>query len=217
MSKILLINETFLLLQNQTLSIECERLLCISNVKIWIIIHFIITLLMESFLFLIVSVLQYIMMLFWDYYWRRIRNFMQSNWSNMYDLDRYSLMMIVLKKEMILIFVYSYIAFLYTWFDLGNSHYTLTYLNFLRWLIEGSSLPYLLTITLFGSFLCMESFLETYHLLYVPSIITKVPLFFLMRYAEIQSDVSLNSIQILLFDGFCYGPSKLHIYQKCIK
>lgn len=217
MSKVLLINETYLSLRNQSLSIEYEQFSCISNVKIWIIIHFIITLFIESFLFLIVSWSQYIMMLFCHCYRTRIRNFMQSNWSDISDLDRYSLMLIVLKKEMILIFVYTYIAFLYTWLDLANNHYTLTYLNFLRWLIEASSLPYLSTITSFGYFLCVGSFPETYHLFYVPSIITKIPLFIWMRCAEIQSDVFLNRFQILLFNGFCYGPLNLHIYRKCIK
>jgi hypothetical protein len=50
MSRMLLINETFLLLRNQSLSIEYEQLSCISNVKIWIIIHFIIAFLIESLL-----------------------------------------------------------------------------------------------------------------------------------------------------------------------
>jgi hypothetical protein len=208
MNRILLINETFLLLRNQSVSTGYEQLSCISNVKIWIIIHFIIKLLIESLLLSIVCLFQFIMVLFCYCYWRRIRNFMQSNWLDIHNLDTYSLMIIVLKKEMKLIFIYAYIAFLYTWLDLVNSKYTLTYLNFLRWLIEASLLPYVLTITLFGYFLCIENFPGTYHLFYAPSIITKVPLFILMRYAEIQSDVFLNRLQILLFNAFCYWPSK---------
>jgi hypothetical protein len=98
--------------------------------------------------------------------------------------------------------------------DLVNSNYALTYLHCLRWLIEASFLPYVLTITLFRYFLCIQNFLGTYHLFYAPSIITKVPLFILMLCAEIQSDVFVNSFQILLFNTFFYSPSKLHIYQK---
>jgi len=220
MSGILSINQTFLLLPNQSLSIEYKQLSCVSNMKMWLIIYFITTRFVENYLFMhIIFLFQWIMTVFFYPYWRRIRNIMGSNWLYIYDLDldRYSLMIIVLKKEMKLIFVYLYIAFLYTWLDLVNSNYTLTYLNFLRWLIEASSLPYVLTITLFGYFLCIENFPGAYHLFYAPSIITKVPLFILMRYAEIQSDVFLNNFQIFLFNRFCYLPSKLHIYQKYIK
>jgi hypothetical protein len=39
MSRILLINDTFSLLRNQSFEIEYEQLSCIYNVKIWIIIY----------------------------------------------------------------------------------------------------------------------------------------------------------------------------------
>jgi hypothetical protein len=186
---------------------------CVSNMKIWLIIHFIITCLTENLLLghIIVPV-HLIMILFFNCYWRRISNVMNSNWLDIYDLDRYSLMIIVLKKEIKLIFVYVYIAFLYTWLQLVNSNYTVTYLNFLRWLIEASLLPQILIFTLFSYFLCIENFFEQYHLYYVPTIMIKIPLFVLMRYAEIQSDFFLNRLQTSLFDIFCYWPSKLNLY-----
>jgi hypothetical protein len=54
MSGILSINETFLLLPNQSLSIEYKLLSCISYMKLWLISHFIITRLVENFLPLII-------------------------------------------------------------------------------------------------------------------------------------------------------------------
>jgi hypothetical protein len=133
---------------------------------------------------------------------------MDSNWLDIHDLDRYSLIIIVLKKEMRLIFFYVYIAFLYTWLELVDSSYSITYFNFLRWLIEASLLPQILIITLFLYFLCLENFFELYHLFYVPTIIVKIPLFILIRYSETQSEFFLSGCQTFLFDIFCNWSSK---------
>ncbi len=197
MNGILSLNETFLLLPNQSLSMEYKQLSCVSNIKLQLIIHFIITRGLESFFLTTISMLHFIMNS------RRINNIMGSNWLDIYDLDRYSLMIIVLKKEMKLIFVYVYIAFLYTWLQLANSNYTVTYFNFLRWLIEASLCPLILIFTLI-SFQSMEDFFDLYHTFYVPTIINKVPLFILMRFAEIQSDLYVNTLQILFFKVYCY-------------
>jgi hypothetical protein len=204
-------NQTFLLVPNQSLSIEYKQLSCVSNMKIWLIIHFITTRFVESYLYMhIIFPFQLIMLLFFYPYWRRIRNIMGSNWLYIYDLnlDRYSLMIIVLKKEMKLIFVYVYIAFLYTWLQLMNSNYKVTYFNFLRWLIEASLFPQILIFTLPFYFICMENFFDLYHIFYVPTIIVKFPLFILMRYAEVQSNSFLNELQMVFFKVFCYFSLK---------
>lgn len=138
--------------------------------------------------------------------WGRIINFMESNWIEMFDLDRYSLMVSVLKKEMKLIFVYVYICFLYTWFESVHNKYKVTYMNFLRWLIEASLIPQILIFNVVDYFLCTEDFFQLYHLNYIPTIIMKIPLFVLMRYAESQSDFFLNEFQTSLFNLYCYWP-----------
>lgn len=209
-------NEIFLLLPNQSLSIEHEQLLCVSNTKIWLIIHFIITGSIETFLVMqIVFPLQVIMILYFNCYWERISNVIQSNWLNVYDLDIYSLMIIVLKKELKLIFVYIYFTFLYTWLQLVNSNYTVTYFNFLRWLIEASLVPRILITTLVPCYFVgidIGEFFEQYHLSYVPIIIIKIPLFVLMRFAESQSNFLLNEVEIFFFKKLCDLSLKLHIY-----
>ncbi len=206
MDRVLLINEIFLSLPNQLLSIEYQQSSCVLNITIWLIIHFIITRLIDTYLLLHILVLFHVIMILIFYrYWRRIKNFLESNWSEIYDIDRYSLMIIVLKKEMKLIFVYVYVAFVYTWLQLLKSNYTVTYLNFLRWLIEAALIPQILIFALSGYFfLTTADFFQTYHLLYVPTIIIKVPLFILMRYTETQSDFFLNAFQISLFNRYCY-------------
>jgi len=136
-----------------------------------------------------------------------------SYWLDISDLDGYSSMIIVLKAEMKLIFVYVYMAFLYTRLGLVNSNYTVIYLNFLRWLIEASLVPQVLIISLFLNFLSLEiDFCHEYDGLYVFMLIIKIPLFILMRYAERQSDFFINKYQAFLFKILCYWPSKSNIH-----
>lgn len=130
-------------------------------------------------------------------YWKHVSYFIDGNWLEICHLDRYSLMIIVIKKELKLILVYVYIVFFYTWLQLVPSNYKVTYFNFLRWIIEGSFLPQTLFISFFFHVLCIEIFFETYHLLYVTTIVTKIPLFILMSYAEIQSDFFSQSVSTL--------------------
>jgi hypothetical protein len=204
------IDETFLLLPNQSLSIEYKQISFVFNMKIWLIIHFITTCLIE-----ILLLAPCLMLFFWTVtlfyysYFERIGDFMESNWLYICHLDRCSLLIIVLKKEMKLIFVYVCIAFLYTWFELVNTNRTLTYLNFLRWFIEASLIPLILIFTVFQyCFVYIMDFFELYHIFYVSMIVVKVLLFVLMRYAESHSDFVINRFQMLLFNVFSYWLSK---------
>lgn len=76
MDRILLINEILLSLPNQSLSIEYQQLSCIHNMKIWLIIHFIITRFIDTYLFMCILVLFDVIVMLISYrYWRRIKNF----------------------------------------------------------------------------------------------------------------------------------------------
>jgi hypothetical protein len=206
MSRMLLINETFFSLPNPSCSMEYKQFWCIYNMKFWLIIHFIVTRLIDTALLVnIILLLYWIMVLFFYRYLKHVNNFMESNWLDMYEEDTYSLMIIVLKKELKLIFVYVYISFFCTWLQLVNSSYTVTYLNFLRWLIEASFLPQILILSFLDYFLGTMNFFELYHLLYAPTIIIKIPLFILMRYAEIQSNFFINRFQISFFDTLLWA------------
>ena len=214
MSKILLINETFFLLPNQSLSTEYKQLSCILNMKIWLIIHFIITRSIDAFFLSNIVLVYGIIMLFFFRYLRRLNNFVRVNWLDLYNLHSYSAVITVLKNEMKLIFIYVYVAFLYTRLQLVNSNYTVTYLNFLRWLIEAASLPQILIFTFREHFFGLMNFFEVYHLFYVPTIINKIPMFILIRYAENQPDCFLNWFQISLFDMICYwSPIKKYLLE----
>lgn len=214
----LLINETFLLLANKSFKIDHQHLSCINNLKIWLIIHFMTTIVMEFLILHIIILIYSIIISFFYCYWRNIHHFLESNWLYIYHLDTYSLMRIVLKKEMQLILTYISIAFLYTRFPLSDRKNILTYFNFLRWLIEASLLPQILILALINYyFICPENFFHLYHSFYITIVMTRIPLFFFMRYAEIQPNFFLNEFQKIFFNVFCYLPSKYTIDSKSIQ
>jgi hypothetical protein len=210
MKKMLSINETFFLLRNQSFDIEHKQFLCVFDMKIWLIIHFMVTRLIDTGLLLYILLqLCMIMIMFFYRYFPHVSNILEGDWLNIYQLDSYSLMILVLKKEIKLIFIYVYITFLYTWLQLVDSNYTVSYMNFFRWLIEASLILQILCLTLTSyCALCPIDFFRAYHLFYAPTMIMKVPLFILMRYAEIESDLFVNKFQISLFNAHCYSRWK---------
>ena len=188
-SRMLLMNEIYFLLLNQSSSIEYQTFICVSNMKIWLSIYFTVTRLIDFGLLVHIMYLYVMTMLFFRRYQIPLNDFLINNWFDVHHLDQYSLMIIVLKKEIKLIFVYICIIFLYAWLQLVNSNYRVTYFNFRRWLIEASLLPQVLAVALLPSYLTdLMIFFQMYHIFYVPFVIMKVPLFILLRYAEIQSD-----------------------------
>jgi hypothetical protein len=203
---------------NQSLSIEEKQLLCISNVHIWLVIHLIMTRLIDFlFLLCLINQLSMILVSLSYHYLRNLCDLMGSSWLEICHLDDYSLMIIVLKKEMKLIFIYVYIAFFYTWLDLFNSNYRITFLNLIRWFIEGSLFPQIFFFAIIEYLLGIMCFFEIYHLLYFPTILIKVLLFILMRYAESQPHFFLNQFQIFLFNTYCYWPNRENLSDKLIE
>ena len=101
----------------------------------------------------------------------------------------------------------------YMWLELINSNYWATDFNFLRWLIEASFIPVALICVLTNFSLNLLEFCTVYHEIYVPLMIVKIPMFILLRYAEISPDCSLNRLQILLFETYCYRFRKWNILE----
>ena len=213
LSGMLSIVEPIFSLPNQSSSIDYEQLSCISNMKIWLVVHFMTTWLVEHLLLCFLIPPYFIMVLFFHRYWGHFTDVIDSYLADIFDLDRYSSMIIVLKSEMKLIFVYVYLAFLCTWLGLVNSNSTVTYLSFLRWLIEASLLPQVSIISLFFYFLTQQlEFCHEYYALYVCKVFIKIPKFILMRYVESQSDLFINTYQAFLFKVLCKWSSKTNIH-----
>jgi hypothetical protein len=111
---------------------------------------------------------------------------------------------ILLKQEIKLILIYVCFSIIYTWLGFWNSNYTITLLNILRWLIEASNVPLALLYTIILSDSeFMENFFKYYQLFYFLTIILKLPLFFIMRHAESDSNSIVNDLQMFLLNKFC--------------
>jgi hypothetical protein len=107
----------------------------------------------------------------------------------------------MLIKEIILPIVYIFFAFIYTRFGLSNSNYTITLMTFGRWFIEGSFTPFLICAAFWEYYIeFIINFFNNYQFYYVFAIMLKIPLFFVMRYAENQSDFFLNVLEAWFFN-----------------
>ena len=114
--------------------------------------------------------------------------------------------MILLIKEMIVVFIYVSFAFMYRWFGFVHNNYTITSMNFHQWLVEATFIPLILQSTPF--MIISEFFIDHYGLFHVCAVLTKIPLFVLMRYAEIKDDFFVNDMKAYFFHKFCKSPLK---------
>lgn len=207
--------EFSLFLRNQSWLTEYQHVQCISNKKMWLTVHFVMARLFENFLMIYAVILLYLIIKwFFSSYHRCILNIMTSNWFDIHHQDDYSLMIIVLKKELKLTSVYICIAFLYTWLPVVDKYHSVSYFNFLRWWIEASLLPWTILTTFldeFPSIPSIEDICRLYHLFYTPVMVTKLPMFIGLRYVESQFSCSINDLQIIFFDILCFISVKSNL------
>ena len=118
-------------------------------------------------------------------------------------------------KEIASTSVYVLFAFLSKCFGLMNNNFSITSLDFRRWIIEGTCAEYLF-FALFWMFY-MEGFdilFDEYQLLYLCEITLKIAVYILMRCAESWPDFFLNHLESYLLISFCEPDSgrKLFFY-----
>jgi hypothetical protein len=113
---------------------------------------------------------------------------------------------ILLIKEIIVVFVYVSFAFMYKWFGFVHNNYTITSLNFHQWLVEATFIPIILQSTPF--MVINEFFIEHYGLFHVFAIMVKIPLFVLMRYAESKDNFFVNDMKAYFFHKLCKSSLK---------
>jgi hypothetical protein len=105
MNRLRLFNEAFLSLPPHSLFLESMQFDCVSDTKIWLISHFFIARLIDMYLVLDMIVLsQMIIVLYFPHCFEHARNFFERSWLDVRAADTYSLRMIVLGKELKLIF-----------------------------------------------------------------------------------------------------------------
>lgn len=200
------INGTMIILPNQSVSIEYKQTLCDISMKTRFIYHFVLSRFVEGALCIYVAVpLLLIITLFFHRRYTCINDFIERNFVDTYESEnRFTYMIALMKLDIILIFVYTFIGVLYTWLKSLNTNDTLTYQNFLRWSIEGSLAPIIfLGFVPAHYFGIVDNFFEVYQKTCIGMFIIKVPLFIVMRYAESYSDFFLNNIRRLLVYSSC--------------
>lgn len=208
MTTVFLINKTLLLLPNQSLSIEYKQFSCHSSITVWLIIH-LITSRVAEFIFLtpVVVCLFNIRLLCFYHHRRDSDHSIVRDWVDIRDRNRYSILIIVMKKEFKLILTYGCIAFVSSWLQVINKDYRITYLNIVRWFVESSFLPEMLIITVLDYFLGGDCF-EMHYSSFVPMIRMKILFFILMRFIESDSPCTIDRIEKSLFDIYCYRLRK---------
>jgi hypothetical protein len=210
----LLTNETWRLLPIQPLSTDEKHIRCLVNMKKWLLIHSFVTTLIHIFFVHIYIIFLFFFVVFYLFS-LRFRRFIRCITSNIQltsyaQQQRHVYRIILLIKEVALVFVYVLFAFLYKWFGFANNDRHITTMNFRRWLIEAAFIP-LLFMGFVGEYYiqCISSIIfDEYQLFYILAITLKVPLFFLMRYGESQPDFFLNRFECYLISRLCKSLSK---------
>ncbi len=191
---------------------------CHDNVKFWLFIHFISARIIECMFFIEIVFPIVLIIIAFGFGLRNHLSYVIKNWLFTYEPEEgYSYLINIFKREIILILVYVYLSFLYTWIVLGNTYNTITHLTFLRWLMEALFIPIVFFVTIFAYYVqYIENVFDLYEASYGFVIILKVPLFVLMRYADYQPDSIVNRLQYQIFRWFCYSSSELNAYEKNI-
>jgi hypothetical protein len=119
----LLTNETLLLYPVEFFSINNQQMSCIVNMKTWLYAHFLVTLMIHALFVHIYIVLAFLYLVTFLFY-PRSRSFILAIHQNiqLYSYAHqgkffYGIMLLI--REMLLVFVYVLFAFLYKWFGLA--------------------------------------------------------------------------------------------------
>jgi len=209
----LLTNSTAELLPVQFSSIVGKQMQCIVNIRLWLLIHFLVIILIHAifvYIYIVLHICFALSFILSPYF----RSFIRAITANIRlpsyaQEERYFYGIILLIKEMALTFVYVLFAFLYKWFGLVNNDSRITSLNFHRWLIEASFAPFLFCAIIFEYYIgCLDTVFDQYQLFYIIAITLKVPLYLLMRCAESQPDFFLNHFESFLIITLCKSFSK---------
>jgi hypothetical protein len=197
-------NKTFLLLQVGLSSNDERYMLCIVNMHARLLIHYMAmcvihaTLLMSYVWIIALSTTIYLTS-------SMFRSFIDIIGENIelrsYEHeDRYSYWIIIMVKEILMILAYSLLAFFFGF--VNNDCITLMHVR--RWFMEAVFFPFV-----FFACFCiyyigfMYDIFDEYQTLYIFTFMVKVPLFFLMRYAEYQRDAFPNRLAAFIHSTLC--------------
>jgi hypothetical protein len=204
----LLPNETFPLYPVQFALTNDRQMSCVVNMQVLLLTHFFVTLMIHVVsinIYIFLSFVYVVVYLLSPCFRRFIRAINPNIHLHSYAHEgKYFYGIILLIKEMLLVFVYVLFAFLYKWFGLAYNGGRITCMDLYRWLVEASYAPFLLCGILCGYYTgCFDMIFDEYQVFHLIGVTLKISLFFCMRYAESQPDLSLNHIETSLVSMFC--------------
>jgi hypothetical protein len=198
----LTMNKTFVLLNNRLSSIEDKQMSCYINAKLWILTHWSVTFIIELiflYIYLILWCICLVSFLYNPDWYRTVRNILQSYYLRPYEEEEliflYSIGVLI--KEITLIFVYVFFAFMYRCFGLVHDKSIITSMNFYQWLVEASYIPFVLSTTYYVG--TIENFVRLYRSFSLVAIMIKIPVFVLMCCAESDNYFFLNDLKAYFF------------------
>ena len=110
---------------------------------------------------------------------------------------------------MIFVLVYVLLSVFCKWLPFANNDTPITSMIYQRWLIEASSFPGILCGTYYMYYVdSIDDLFDKYQSIYVLVLMLKIPLFFVMRYAEYQPYFFLNKIEISMITLLCKRLTK---------
>jgi hypothetical protein len=204
----LLMNETLSLFSVQLLVIDNERMRCLVSMQSRLENHFtvvsIIQMLFASIYIALLTVPMFL--LIFSSRFRYIYHIIKSNirLRSYSPLQRYSYIAVVLVKEVLLMFVYILFCCIYQWYGLSNNATHVTWIQIRRWFVEATCVPYLCFCFLIEYSVGRPNIIfDEHQSYYIAVILVKLPVFFVMRFAESQSGFFLNRFELFLLQKKC--------------
>ena len=203
-----LTNDTVSLFPVHWLATDDRHMDCIANVRVWLIAHYLITVLVDAPCLFICSTL-------WSSYvtafllFPRVRRFEGDicptiRWPSHGNDRNFSYVFFLLLKDITFVLVYVSGAWLCEWLRSNGNGDWIGLMKLQLWMIEGTIIPGLL-FSLAGGYLldCLDLLFDEYQLLHVALTVSKIPVFFWMRYAESRSDLPQNRLEVRYVIRIC--------------
>lgn len=203
-----LIDHTFILLNNRLSTIN-DNHTCFFNKYAWIRAHIGIVGFIHILLFYMYNLIVFSCALFFFFYprwYRLLREYIINKFCISEEVTKRSpLEIIILKQEVILSLAYVCFASMYTRLELSKINHTVTNISIICWLAEASLVPVTSTAILYDYIFMgnLEDFYNYYKIYYGFTIILKIHVFMICRYAEWQPDFFTNHIKLSLVTLSC--------------
>ena len=205
---VLSMNETLSLFSIELMKMNNKRMKCLISTRSHLHNHYSVVAMIQMYfaIFNISFICGFMILFIISTRFRSICHIIQSNihWVSCSPSRRYTYLAIVLIKEVLLMFVYILSSCIYHWLGLSNSGRQVTWIKVCQWCVEATCIPFLYLAFLFEYSVGQTNLIFDEHQTYYFAMISvKLPLFFIMRFAETRSNFVLNHFELFLLRKTC--------------